>query len=99
MGRKRTDLLLIYPHSHLADRPNDQNKEVQRVVLELKIRHGNLEEMIAEGLEQTWQYMDRANSREGHLILFDRDPQKAWDEKIFMRNEKYRNLHIKVWGM
>lgn len=99
LGRKRTDLLLIYPHSHLTDRPNDQNKEVQRVVLELKIRHGNLEEMIAEGLEQTWQYMDRANSREGHLILFDRDPQKAWDEKIFMRNEKYRNLHIKVWGM
>lgn len=91
LGRKRTDLLLIYPQL--------EGRDTQKVVLELKVLHGKLEDTITEGLEQTWQYMDRANSGEGHLILFDRSPQKSWEEKIFVRNEHYRNKEIKIWGM
>jgi len=37
---------------------------LQRVVavIELKIRYGDLEETIKEGLAQTWEYMDRCNT-------------------------------------
>lgn len=35
-----------------------------------------------EGLEQTSKYMDTCNATEGHLLIFDRDPAKTWDEKI-----------------
>lgn len=90
LGRNRTDLLLIWPYG---------NGQWQRVVLELKILYGSLTATIAEGLEQTWQYMDRCGTAEGHLLIFDRTPDMPWDAKIFQRAETYRNHAIQVWGM
>jgi hypothetical protein len=43
--------------------------------------------------------MDRCGSSEGHLIIFDRDPEKTWEEKIFRRNETHDGKTITVWGM
>ena len=91
LGRKRTDLLLLWPCA--------QGQVIQKAVLELKIRYGKLEDTVAEGIAQTWHYMDRANTAEGHLIIFDRDPDKAWADKIFVRSETYKQTIIKVWGM
>ena len=45
------------------------------------------EATLREGLEQTAGYMDRCGSREGHLVIFDRSEGKAWEEKIFRREE------------
>ena len=89
LGRMRTDLLVLWPY------PGGQ----QRIVLELKILHKSLEKTIRDGLEQTWQYMDRCGADEGHLIVFDRTPDKAWDDKIFQRNESVNNKTITIWGM
>jgi hypothetical protein len=91
LGHKRTDLLLFWPYGAA--------RTVQKIVIELKIRYGKLDDTIAEGVAQTWQYMDRAESAEGHLIIFDRDPHKSWAEKIFTRSERYHNQQIQVWGM
>jgi hypothetical protein len=91
LGRKRTDLLLLWPYG--------EPPIMQKVVFELKIRHETLEDTIKEGLEQTWQYMDRADTTNGHLIIFDRDPHKPWAEKIFTRTELYRQMNIQIWGM
>jgi len=69
-------------------------------VIELKIRYGDLDEVIQEGLAQTWQYMDSCGTDEGHLIIFDRSTQKrSWDEKIFDQEESYQGETITVWGM
>ncbi len=73
--------------------------QVQRVVLELKTVHGSLSRTIEEGLEQTWEYMDRRGADEGHLVVFDRDSEKAWEEKIFKREKIYQGMPITVWGM
>ena len=94
LGRKRTDLLIRKPLTDGYGGP------VQRVVLELKIKRGDLERVIEKGLEQTWQYMDTVGSvDEGHLIIFDRDGQKPWDERIWHRACEYQGHPIMVWGM
>jgi hypothetical protein len=36
---------------------------------------------------------------EGHLLIFDRDPEKSWDKKIFIRKESFQGKAIKIWGM
>lgn len=56
---------------------------------------------IANGLKQTLEYMDKCGGtiNEGHFILFDRRPERSWDDKIWHRTEVYRGRKIEVWGM
>ena len=88
LGRKRTDLLLIWFYEG----------GVQKTVIELKILHKSLEATLREGLEQTWSYMDRCGTADGHLVIFDRSDQ-AWAEKIFTKKELFNDTEITVWGM
>ncbi len=90
LGRRRTDLLIEWPLP---------SGTVQRVVIETKLRRGDLQQTIATAVEQTWQYMDHSAANEGHVILFDRTPNKPWAEKIFQRSEPYQGQLITVWGM
>ncbi|MBF0235443.1 MAG: ATP-binding protein [Desulfamplus sp.] len=89
LGRGRTDLMLIRPYS----------QGIQKEVIELKILYKSLEKTMAEGLEQIYQYMDRCGCQTGHLIIFDRSISKTWDEKIFVKEELYKNKAVTVWGM
>jgi len=89
LGRRRTDLLILWPHSG----------GVQKVVLELKVLYKTLATTVATGLEQTWEYLDRCGAEEGHLIIFDRTAGRAWEEKLFTRIETVRGKMITVWGM
>lgn len=43
--------------------------------------------------------MDKCGTKEGFLIIFNRDPEVSWEEKIFDRDEEYKGLNIKVFGM
>ena len=88
LGRRRTDLLIVWPY------PGG----VQRAVIELKLRYGDLETTIADGLAQTWAYADASGAVEAHLVIFDRTPGKPWAEKIWKRVEVYRGFVITVWG-
>jgi len=89
LGRKRTDLLILWNYPGGA----------QRVVLELKIARGDPERLVQSGLEQTVAYMDRSGADEGHLVIFDRRADKTWEEKIWRRDENWRGHDIGVWGM
>jgi hypothetical protein len=89
LGRKRTDLLIIW----------HKGKQKQEVVIELKIRRANTQKTIKKGVEQTWTYMDKCGASEGHLVIFDQRKNKSWKEKIFYRNERYNDCEIHVWGM
>ena len=94
LGRKRTDLLIRKPLTDHYGGP------VQRVVLELKIKRGDLDKVIEKGLEQTAGYMDTVGSvDEGHLIIFDRTQEKTWDERIWHQAYEYNDHTIMVWGM
>ena len=52
-------------------------------MVECKVRRGDLERTVAEGLAQTRGYVDRCRAEAGHLIVFDRSAERTWEEKIF----------------
>jgi hypothetical protein len=95
LGRKRTDLLIEWP----LDEAQGFYGTVQRIVLELKLLHKSLGVTLAEGVEQTAGYADQCNAAEMYLIIFDRNPSVAWDEKIWQRQENWQGRNIGVWGM
>jgi len=43
--------------------------------------------------------MDINKATEGHLVVFDRMPNKSWDEKIFTQKHTVEKNTITVWGM
>ncbi len=104
LGHKRTDLLVIWPRQ-LEGRDKacvvstTPYSNSQLVVIELKILYGKLETTMTEGLKQTWEYMDKCGAKEGHLVIFDRTPDKAWADKLFKRKRSYKKQSIQVWGM
>ena len=91
LGSGRTDLLIVWP----------QGGRERRWVVECKVWRGGLERTIAEGLEQTRAYMDRCGAEAGHLIVFDRSPERSWEEKIFRRDAPSGAgaARVTVWGM
>jgi len=91
LGRLRTDLLIVWPAP--------PTQAVQRVVVECKLLYKSLEQTVCAGLDQTCAYMDRCAANEGHLVIFDRNSDKSWDEKIFRREESIGDRRIAVWGM
>ncbi len=92
LGRGRTDLLVLSPYGTEA-------AHMQRVVIETKLRHGALDTVIDNGLAQTWAYMDRSGAETGHLVIFDRTPERSWEEKLFHQSRTYQDTVIDVWGM
>jgi hypothetical protein len=102
LGRMRTDLLVFWPTGPSKAKKiitNDGQTPLQKVVIELKVLHKNLEKTIADGLNQILEYMARCNADEGHLVIFDRDKQKSWDEKIFTRDAEIKGEKIMIWGV
>ena len=47
----------------------------------MKVIQRSLDTTLAQGLQQTAEYMDRCAASEGHLILFDRNSEKMWEQK------------------
>jgi hypothetical protein len=89
LGRKRVDLFVLWKY----------REKIQKIVIELKLLYSSLEKTMAEGLEQTNAYMDKCGTDEGHLVIFDRTPERTWEEKIFRREAVYQGKTIAVWGM
>jgi len=89
LGRGRTDLMVIWKHQ----------SGVQKVVIELKILRKSMKATIAEGVEQTSEYMDKCGTDFGNLIIFDRRPKRKWGAKIFKKEKYSGGKKITVWGM
>ena len=89
LGRGRVDLLIVWP----------QGGRERRFVVECKVRRGDLERIVAEGLAQTRGYVDRCRAEAGHLIVFDRSAARTWEEKIFRRAPPADGAPVAVRGM
>ena len=89
LGRGRTDLLVVWP----------RGGRERRFAVECKVLRKDLERTIAEGMEQTRGYMDRCAAEAGHLVVFDRTPDRTWADKIFRRAPSGAGVPITVWGM
>ena len=91
LGRGRVDLLILWR----------QGPRIRKFVVECKVLHKDLERTIADGLAQTRGYMDRCGAEAGHLIVFDRAPDRTWEDKIFRREapDGAGRAPVTVWGM
>ena len=94
LGRKRTDLFIEWP----VDETQGFYGDVQRIVIELKILRSNLDETIKKGLEQTVDYARQVGAPEAHLLIFNRNSDTSWDDKIWRRTNTYDGLSVEVWG-
>ena len=83
LGRGRVDLLIKW--------------QKQRIVLELKVKHSK--KTVTQGFEQITKYMDVSQAKEGHLLIFDRDPHLSWEAKLYRRQESFKGYQIDVWGL
>ena len=89
LRRGRADLLILWPHGG----------RTRRFVVECKLRGNGLKRTVAEGLAQTRGYMDRCGAETGHLVVFDRAPERTWAEKLFRRTVETGGAPVTVWGM
>ena len=45
-------------------------------------------------------YLDRCEAKAGHLTVFDRSPERGWEENIFRRDAPSgAGAPVTVWGM
>ena len=95
LGRKRTDLYIEWP----LDENLGIRGPLQRIVIEIKILRGTLDNVISDGLAQTADYARRVGADEAHLVIFDRSLDRTWDEKIWRRDMHSDGFPIVVWGV
>ena len=81
-GKKRMDLCVHFG-----------NKQYP---IEIKLWYG--EKTIPEGIGQLSSYMEILGEKEGWLVIFDRNPEKAWDEKIYWEKREHGNLQLNIVG-
>ncbi|MDR0549236.1 MAG: AAA-like domain-containing protein [Deltaproteobacteria bacterium] len=53
---------------------------------------------LEDSLKQLSGYMDTAGTNEAWLVIFDRDLEKSWDEKIYWKTQEYNGKTIHVVG-
>ncbi len=85
----RTDLLVV---RHVGE-------VRQKTVIECELRCKGLESVIAEGVVQVGEHMDRCGTEEGHLVIFDRSEKRTRKQKAFRREELAGDSPVTVWGM
>jgi hypothetical protein len=43
--------------------------------------------------------MDKCGTKEGYLLIFNRNPDTLWEEKIFKQEKTVKGININVYGM
>ncbi len=42
--------------------------------------------------------MDKRRGESGHLVIFDRDASKPWEDRLYRREESLDGRPVTVWG-
>ncbi|MEA1911667.1 MAG: PD-(D/E)XK nuclease domain-containing protein, partial [Spirochaetota bacterium] len=97
LGRGRTDLMLKWRPSTSSG----TGAKEQRIVIELKIysKGSSLKRIKEKALVQTLEYAKKSDSTENHIIIFDRDDQTDWREKLYTEVLEFEGERFKIWGV
>jgi len=82
LGTKRADICIEW--------------ENQKYPIELKILRS--EKILPKDLSQLSKYIDKCGTSEGWLVVFDRDANKSWDEKLYVNEIEESGKKITVFG-
>ena len=63
--------------------------------LVIRIADSFLQNTINKGIIQTLEYSDFVGTKESHLIIFNRDKNVKWEDKIWHRED---NSGVVIWG-
>ena len=89
---RRTDLLLSWP----------RGDSWSRFVIGCEVLDGSREATERrgpeQGSEQTAAYMDLCGAEAGHLVIFDRDESRSWEEKIYRKETEAAGRPVTIWG-
>jgi hypothetical protein len=86
IGRCRLDIAIKY------------KKVSYPVELKVKRKGSFSDKMLKQSLEQTLSYMDKLGAKEGWLVIFDKDSEKPWEEKITWETREYKGKTIHIVG-
>ncbi|MDR0549100.1 MAG: hypothetical protein LBI10_06805, partial [Deltaproteobacteria bacterium] len=67
----------------------------RRYPLELKIKG---RKSLEESFEQLSEYMNKCLASEGWLVVFDKNFDKLWPEKLYWKTQEYKGYTIHVVG-
>jgi hypothetical protein len=45
------------------------------------------------------EYRDTLVQNQGWLVIFDRSPDKSWNEGIYWRTQKFQGKRLRWWGV
>jgi hypothetical protein len=82
LGTGRCDLCVVY--------------EGQKYPIELKILQSMRNQ--SQKFEQILKYMDSIGADAGWLVIFDKDTEKSWDEKVYTKVENFDGKRVMVAG-
>ena len=82
LGIKRSDICIEW--------------EKQKYPIELKIYESP--KTKEKAVEQVQMYMDKVISKDGWIVIFDRDTEKLWEEKLYFEEITLGNKNIYVFG-
>ena len=68
------------------------------MVIELKILYSNLDKTIDSGVHQVIDYAERCGAEEAHLVIFNRDAEVSWDDKVWEQERVEDGWRVTVWG-
>ena len=56
-------------------------------MIECKLLRGSIDRTLRDGLQQARYYLEHCAATAGHLVIFDRNADRSWSEKIYRRRE------------
>ena len=95
LGSGRVDIFVRYY------RTVDGRRAEQRFVAEIKVvgEKSSVETTMKQGLEQVSRYAENCGPEETHLLLVNPRKDLPWDEKVYVRKERFGDREITVWGI
>lgn len=71
LGKKRADICIEW--------------EGQKYPIEIKLLKN--EKTVPDGLAQLSEYMEKCGTKEGWLVVFDKNSEKSWDDKLYVKEQ------------
>ena len=86
LGRGYITLVVLWPY----------RKKVQKAVIDIRYLNYSYKELVKEGVEKLVETLKSMSISNGHLIIFNRNPDEFWEQKV-SSTKVGKDIMIDVW--